>query len=85
MSICNFAPHELDFDLLCSCRQALNKLKANNPRRKDLKKNIEEYEVACRLNCGPILARSRHWDSIAIKAHRQLTKLETEIYCNGTE
>lgn len=72
--------HEQDYNLYSSCKKILQKMKANHPSRKKLEHWLKKYDDACTLNRGPNFARSFYWNCVAIDAHKELTKLEVEIF-----
>jgi len=77
-----YTPHEIDLDLLDCAKKVLNNLKKNDPRRIILKSLLHQYEVACVLNKGPDLSRSKDWNTKAYILHDKLRKLEVDIYVN---
>jgi len=77
-----YTPHEIDINLLHCVKNILSHLKKNRNIHltRILQNLIKEYEIACTLNKGPDLSRSKDWNTKAYFAHDKLRKLEVEVY-----
>jgi hypothetical protein len=58
------APHELDFNLIQSCKLVAN-LIAEKTQGKQLNRSMLEYEAAWRLSRGPDVQRILYWSKVS--------------------